>query len=122
MTESASLAAVTGGKIVTVTYEKETGPGGVPLQESVVVRAVKTSEVDKFIALQSNECELAEFLTGRKSGWADRLTHDSLFEVLAAGEEVNDPKVSALVRRRAARAPTLKAIIEPLTASISANG
>lgn len=114
MTQSAQNAAVTGGELVTVTYQ-ENLPDGSQKKESVFVRQIKTSELDAYINAQSNEVELVKLVTGRKAEWVDSLTVESVIEIIAVSERVNDPKASPLFSRRAERIKSLSSLIQKPT-------
>ena len=71
--------------------------------EVVKIQQLKIKQYPELVAVLGDEPAMAEFLCGKPAGWSDSLTNESLFEIVAEGEKVNQDFFLQWVPRRRAR-------------------
>jgi len=61
------------------------------IKELVEVKQFTMRELDRYFGVEKNGdlSAMAEIFTGKKAGWADGLTHDSIYKVVEEGQRVN---------------------------------
>jgi hypothetical protein len=107
--ESNKLQTAIGGETIEVTHLDGT-------KENVFVQLLTMRTIiGPFSELKlGDEPGQAEIYCGKKQGWADSLTCDSLGKILEVGEKLNDPTIAAWMERQAARNTKAKARMKVL--------
>jgi hypothetical protein len=109
-------------KLVGFTRETVTYPDG--REEVVNVKLLNVRQITRFIAVGEDPAAAAELFCGKPNGWADTITPESVYRVVATGERVNkSPFVRhlAFLNERGARTQSINAQLNPSPASSPAS-
>lgn len=84
------------------------------------VLLLNTREIIRFGNSVLNEPELAELFTRNRPGWADDLDLDSVFTIVAAGEELNRENFTRYAAAKARRGESLAPLFDAMRAATKA--
>lgn len=76
------------GKDITVRY-KPKSPGGRCLEENLTVRELPLSRMPAYMKAAEDVVDMCALLMGRDREWVDKLTLDSVKEIVEEGTELN---------------------------------
>lgn len=93
--------------------------------EVVSVYLLSVREIDRYAQIEGDNSAIAELFTRKKRGWADEITNESVYAVVAEGERINaDPfsdHLRYLQERRARMAPITQGAPKPSPAGSPAS-
>lgn len=85
--------------------------------EVVSVHLLSVREIERYAQVDGDSAAVAEIFTRKKRGWADDLTNESVYQIVAEGERINADPFAAHLRylqeRRARMAPIAKGAPNP---------
>lgn len=70
------------------------------IKELVEVKQFTMRELDRYFVVEKSgdRSAMAEVMAGKKTGWADGLTHESIYKVIEEGQRVNRNPIKAYVQ------------------------